>query len=527
MSDSHDLLRRMSRRQVLGAAAAGAGAIALGDYALSAGGHRTMVHAKADHVLRPRASTIDLGSREVRTQTYGGELPGTTLRLRQGRPVRIRVDNELGEDTSVHWHGIRLHNAADGVPGLTQKPIGKGESYLYEFTPPDAGTYLFHSHSGLQLDRGLHGALIVEATVEPGSYDHDEVIVLDDWLDGVTGTPDQTLARLLKHGMSGMSGDGANGMAMNSGSMAGMSGMAMGSGSKMAAAPLSSLNGGARTGPYRTITGARPDAAHLAGLANLMTSGAVDIGDVSYPLHLINGRDNTAPWTLRARSGDRARLRLINAGADSTYLVYVEGHELTVTHADGLAIRQVKTQALVIGQGERYDAEIDIAAAGRIVAIALGKRGRGLAHVTVDGRTPADGAMTAPTRVLSYEDLYAVNPPAAAGSPRSTRLDLGMAMPYRWTMGGKVFDDAPPLKVGRGEQQRIVMRNTTMMPHPMHLHGYSFAASGTAAVKDTIIVAPLAQVAIDFTADRAGRWAFHCHNAYHMGAGMMRKVVVS
>lgn len=519
MSDPQTRPRRMSRRQVLGAAAVGAGAIALGDYAFTRGSHPSMMYANADHVLRPRASTIDLGTRQVRTQTYGGQLPGPTLRLKQGRPVRIRVDNELGEETSVHWHGIRLHNAADGVPGLTQQPIGKGESHLYEFTPPDAGTYLFHSHSGLQLDRGLYGALIVEASDEAGSYDHDEVIVLDDWLDGIAGTPDEALARLLKHGMTGMSG--------SSGSMSGMSGMSMGSGAMMSSAPLSSLNGGARTGPYRTITGARPDAGHLAGLANLMASRAVDIGDVSYPMHLINGRDNTAPWTLRARSGDRARLRFINAGADTTYLVYVEGHELTVTHADGLAIRAVKTQALVLGQGERYDAVIDIAAAGRIVAVALGKRGRGEAHLTVDGRAPSAAVTGAPTRVLSYEDLHAVNAPVAARSPRSTRLDLGMAMPYRWTMGGKAFDDAAPVKVSRGEPQRIVMRNTTMMPHPMHLHGYSFAASGTAAVKDTIIVAPLAQVAIDFTPDRAGQWAFHCHNAYHMGAGMMRKVVVS
>lgn len=525
MSDSQPLARRLSRRQALGAAAVGAGAIALGEYAWQSRGG-SPPRPRADHVLTPRAATVDLGSRQVRTLTYGAELASAPLRLTQGKPVRIRVDNSLADATSVHWHGIRLQNAADGVPGLTQKPIAAGGSHLYEFTPPDAGTYLFHSHTGLQLDQGLYGALIVDAVDEPGAYDHDEVLVLDDWLDGIDGTPQDKLAGLRKNGMS-MSGspDSMGAMKMDSDSM---SAMPSGSTATMTSnAPLSSLDAAARRGRYRTITGGRPTAGHLAGLANLMDAGAVDSGDVQYPLHLINGRDHTAPWTIKAKGGARARLRFVNAAADTTYLVYVEGHELTVTHADGLALRPVKTQMLVLGQGERYDAVVDLAGAARIIATPLGKRGQAIAQITVDGRRPAARTTLAPTRVLSYEDLEAINAPARARAPRTTRLDLGMSAPYRWTMGGEVFDDAQPVSAAVGEAARIVMRNATMMPHPMHLHGYSFAASGTGAVKDTIIVAPLAQVAIDFTPDRPGRWAFHCHNAYHMDAGMMREVTVA
>src|SRR5207244_3071837 len=94
---------------------------------------------------------------------YDGKVPGPTLRLRQGEPVRIVVENQLDEETTVHWHGIRLPNAMDGVPGLTQRPIALGESFTYEFTPPDAGTFWYHPHADTlqQLRRGRAGSRIV------------------------------------------------------------------------------------------------------------------------------------------------------------------------------------------------------------------------------------------------------------------------------------------------------------------------------------------------------------------------------
>lgn len=104
------------------------------------------------------------------------------LRLRQGQPVGIRVENGLAEDTTVHWHGIRLPNAMDGVPGLTQSPIRPGETFVYEFTPPDAGTFWYHPHANslVQLGRGLAGALIVEEA-EPVAFDRDLIWQLQDW----------------------------------------------------------------------------------------------------------------------------------------------------------------------------------------------------------------------------------------------------------------------------------------------------------------------------------------------------------
>ncbi|MGI8622037.1 MAG: multicopper oxidase domain-containing protein, partial [Solirubrobacteraceae bacterium] len=166
---------RITRRQAIVGGAGVAGVAALAAYGLTSGkdvrGPTAASLGRADFVLRPGESTVELGAKKAATWTYGGALPGRELRLKQGERVRIRVDNGLPEPTTVHWHGIRLRNPADGVPGLTQEAIAPGASFLYDFTPPDAGTYFFHSHQGMQLDRGLHAALIVEPKREELSYD--------------------------------------------------------------------------------------------------------------------------------------------------------------------------------------------------------------------------------------------------------------------------------------------------------------------------------------------------------------------
>ena len=129
-----------------------------------------------------RSALIGADGPEVDIWAYNGHTPGPILRVRQGTPARILVTNALDQDTTVHWHGIRLPNAMDGVPGLTQPPIKPGESFTYEFTPPDAGTFWYHPHADSleQLGRGLAGALIVEER-EPVAVDRDLVWMLADW----------------------------------------------------------------------------------------------------------------------------------------------------------------------------------------------------------------------------------------------------------------------------------------------------------------------------------------------------------
>ena len=115
--------------------------------------------------------------------TYGGAVPGPELRFKQGERLKLEVENALGVDTTVHWHGIRLPHAMDGVPGLTQAPIrARGGKFVYEFDLPDAGTYWYHPHlgEGEQLGRGLFGALVVEER-EPPPVDRELVWMLSDW----------------------------------------------------------------------------------------------------------------------------------------------------------------------------------------------------------------------------------------------------------------------------------------------------------------------------------------------------------
>jgi Multicopper oxidase len=160
-----------------------------------------------------RASLIGGKYPETDVWAYNGAVPGPTLRVRQGEPVRIAVENRLDQDTTVHGHGIRLRNAMDGVPGLTQPPIRPGENFTYEFTPPDAGTFWYHSHASSveQLGRGLAGALIVEEPA-PVAVDRDPVWMLTDW----RLTPDGALASSFGNSMeAAMSGHIGNVVTLN------------------------------------------------------------------------------------------------------------------------------------------------------------------------------------------------------------------------------------------------------------------------------------------------------------------------
>jgi FtsP/CotA-like multicopper oxidase with cupredoxin domain len=129
--------------------------------------------------------------RPLHVWAYNGQVPGPILHATVGERIRVRFTNRLPIDTTVHWHGVRLPNAMDGAPGLTQPPIRPGESFVYEFVPKDAGTFWFHPHlrSSEQIERGLFGVLVVAEQTPPG-FSRDAVWVLDDWRLGSTGEID-------------------------------------------------------------------------------------------------------------------------------------------------------------------------------------------------------------------------------------------------------------------------------------------------------------------------------------------------
>jgi FtsP/CotA-like multicopper oxidase with cupredoxin domain len=145
---------------------------------------------------------------------YNDVVPGPELRITEGDTLRVKVNNRLPAETMVHWHGLPIVNDMDGVPNVTQPPIASGEEFVYEFAVPVSGSYMCHSHVGLQLDRGLHGPLIVESKSEDLDYDREYTLMLDDWLDGTPGAPEDALEDLRNSG-GGMGGGMMGGRGSN------------------------------------------------------------------------------------------------------------------------------------------------------------------------------------------------------------------------------------------------------------------------------------------------------------------------
>src|SRR6266542_2857144 len=161
-----------SRRQVLAAAATTAAGLALGACTSRPDRRARVVGPSAGVVgqaearrRRPGApvrqvaltaapASVDLAGRTVTTWAYNDTVPGPLVRLRAGEVLRARLDNRLGEPTTIHWHGVALRNDMDGAPGMTQPPVRPGRRFTYQVTAPDPGTYWFHPHVGLQLARG-------------------------------------------------------------------------------------------------------------------------------------------------------------------------------------------------------------------------------------------------------------------------------------------------------------------------------------------------------------------------------------
>lgn len=424
-------------------------------------------HTRVDLVAG--AGTADLAGRPVPTLLYGGTLPGAEVRLRAGDQVHARLVNHLTEPTTVHWHGLRIRNDMDGVPGLTMPAVAPGATFDYHFVVPDPGTYFLHSHVGMQRERGLTAALVVDDPHEAGDHDTDLTVLLDDWTDGLGPSPDQLMDR---------------------------------------------LRGGRTDGP---------------------TEPAVDqtspwgpmLGDVRYPLYLVNGHPPADPWTARARPGDRLRLRVINAAGDTSFRVALGGHRLTVTHADGWPVVPVTVDTLLVGMGERYDLTVTAGdGVFPLVASAEGKAAAAFALLrTGAGRAPGPGTRPRELsgRLLGYPDL---RPTAATRLPtrapdHTARLLLRRFPPgFVWALSGRPWPHATPVPAHTGQRLRLALVNASAMSHPIHLHGHTFALAGGGGRKDTVVVLPGATQVIEVQADNPGQWLMHCHNAYHMAAGM-------
>ena len=510
--------RRFLRLGTLGAGAVGLGALGFGATACSSGtSGQQAVAAELDYIrptdpevaaaeaaratsgataafaLAAGVGAVDLGGRIVNTWTYGGAAVAPELRLSKGDRVRVSVDNGLPQETTLHWHGIRIRNDMDGAAPVTQEPIGAdGGRFEYDFVAPDPGTYWYHSHSGLQADRGLFGAMIIEDPNDATGADADAVLVLDDWVDGLGTTPDAVLAALnpqvAGHGHAGHGGG-----------------------------PAEYSDADASVAQQITSAG-HGDSVPLGGMTQ----------HIAYPLHLINGRPPNDPAVVESAAGQRLRLRIINAAAETPYRFAVAGHELTVVAVDGFDVQPTTADTVILGMAQRVDVLVTVrSGAWPIVAKVEGRDGYAstvlrshdavpMPNLDVGGNIPELNGRLVPESELRPTESVMLG---KRDVDRDYRVELIQAGDrYVWGMAGP---DAGRLVMKEGERIRITMVNSSPMWHPMHTHGHTFAVPSYGGLRrDTVNVLPGTELAIEFDADNPGEWMFHCHNAYHFEAGM-------
>jgi FtsP/CotA-like multicopper oxidase with cupredoxin domain len=504
------LTRICSRREFLRYAGGAVALTALGSPLLSACGATTAAQAGNSNVpataarfleptLQPTASVplkefnltaavtpIDLGNGEFQAWTYNGLPVGPEIRLTEGDRVRITLTNNLPATTTVHWHGIPVPNAMDGVPNMTQPPVQPGESFVYEFDAYPAGSYWYHPHVGHQLDRGLVGPLIIEPKNTPGNYDREYTMLLEDWATIDGGGP-AAEDRMVNRDMAGM--------------MGGMMGRMMGGGSNDPNAPLV---------------------------------------EPVYDAYTINGQLAEIAEPLTAKQGEKLKLRFINGSSGTIYDLRLAGHTLTITHTDGRPVEPFTVDVLRIAMGERYDVEVTANNPGRWRLYAI-PDSAGRQYVTLgmlqytDAQASSDSGDNLPETIRwndvfqmagAAEERYPVPSPTGEVAIFNQVLTGGHGAPY-WSINGQIWPDAEELAVSKGQPVQLNYRNQSMMPHPMHLHGHFFEVGQTAVRKDTVIVPSHGLVSIRFVANNPGGWMHHCHNIYHAEAGMMNVLRVS
>ena len=532
-----------SRRDFLGTAAGVSALAALGGAGLpawAASGTPGLVRGRAAlsgnrFDLTVQESPFRVAGRTGRAVTVNGHVPAPLLRWREGEEVTLRVTNRLDVDTSIHWHGILLPYEMDGVPGVTFPGIKPGETFADRFPVAQAGTYWYHSHSGLQEQAGHYGPLVIDpAGPDRVAYDREHVLVLSDW---TFEDPHRVFARLKKQSHA--------------------------------------YNFQERT--VFDFTRDAGDEGLVAALAERMAWGRMrmnpaDIADVTAATYtyLVNGHGPDENWTGLFAKDERVRLRLINASAMTIFNVRLPGLPMTVVQADGLDVKPAVTDELQIGVAETFDVIVTPADARAYTLMAesidrsgytratlapragmaapvpalrqrptltmkdMGMGGHGdmnhnqMDHSQMDhdagekaaidpgmhtrkdmgldrgmdrgapyphnhpkgpgvvglARNPVNrlhepglGLDGVDHRVLVYADLESLAPNPDTRAPgRELELHLTSNMDrYMWSFDGVKFSEVDgPIDLYEGERVRLTLVNDTMMAHPIHLHGMFF-----------------------------------------------------
>jgi len=411
---------------------------------------------------------------------YNDSMPGPVLRLRQGQRVRITVENGLDEDTTVHWHGIRLPNAMDGVPGLTQPPIAPGASFAYEFTPPDAGTFWYHPHADslVQIGRGLAGALIVEEA-EPVAFDRDVIWLMQDWRLTADGQIAGGFGSAMDAAMSGRVGNlvTINGTVPADQTVRAGERVRL----RLANAALARMMA-LRFEDHRPIVLAidgQPCEAHEPDDGRLVLGPAMRI-DIGLDMQgapggryrVIDDFYDGLAYTLTTLAYDRAQpLRAHPLDAPPA----LPRNPLPKPDLDRAVRQEIVLQGGMMGGGK-------LAGVGGMMGMAMPGMNGGAA--------------------------WAIN---------------GMSM-----TGDGHAGMAPQFTLERGATCRLTLRNETAWWHPMHVHGFSLSVlsrNGSPVPhrqwQDTVLLAPRDTVECAFVADNPGDWMLHCHVGDHQMAGLM------
>ncbi|MEP5179875.1 MAG: multicopper oxidase family protein [Rhizobiaceae bacterium] len=413
---------------------------------------------------------------------YNGESPGPEIRLKQGQRAQIRFINELDQPTSVHWHGIRIDNAMDGVSGLTQDPVAPGGTFDYDFVVPDSGTFWYHAHhsSWEQVARGLYGPLIVEEANPVVDRRHDFTLVIDDWRladNGDLHLP--SFGSLMDWSHAGRLG---NWLTVNGQSQ-----------------PRFQLNAGENY-RLRLINASNARIlkidlkamdAELLGTDGFLfkkprtaPSGHVDIAPAQRLDLLINPQrpdNNSQVFPLQE----------ISAGEPLKIADFVVANSKTT--------RQIKPT--ILPQNDIEPASIGDAI--RVPLLMTGGAMGQLDNITYQGN------------LLERSDLQ-----------RTKQL---------WAFNGTAnLAGSPLFAVKRGQSVVLEAENQTAWPHAMHIHGHHFQILSRNGVhlqnkdwRDTFIIDRDEKVVVAFVADNPGKWLLHCHMLEHAAAGMRTRFDVA
>jgi FtsP/CotA-like multicopper oxidase with cupredoxin domain len=458
---------KLSRRRLLAGFSSGLVASQLPSLSLakSQDGFLDLIAAPSKQRLYlPDATTSDLW-------TYNGSAPGPGIRVKKGERVQVRFTNKLDEPTSVHWHGIRIDNAMDGVSGLTQEPVEPGGTFVYDFFAPDAGTFWYHAHnkSWNQVARGLYGPLIVDEVEPVFERSNDLTLVLDDWRLAGEGVLDvASLGSMMEWAHGGRLG---NWLTVN--------------------------------GQNRPVTNLVRGQTYRLRLINAANARVFEIDPNRFGATILgyDGQSFAEPARL-----DYAPLML--GPAQRVDLMVVAESDFTIEEVSGdtpypvagFSVSDAETK-----KAPRSDIKLqpnvlpvpDLTSARRIRLEMTGGAMGGMIDIIYKGRK------------LQGDDF------------RTAR--------QAWAFNGVAnLAEEPFFQARQGETIIVETVNRTAWVHAMHVHGHHFqilSRSGSVVDegkpwRDTFLIGPDQTTQIAFVADNPGKWLFHCHMLEHAAAGM-------